>query len=214
MTLDARISDVLGRLALLADGATSNLDPDRTHHGAPESSIPAGVELRSSEKPPDKRRCSLFQWYGWHFDRTEDPERRASLYLLAEMDYREFRFRVARRVELRSGELVENDRADGGAAERAATERVIDWYESVPALTVAVLEDQREEWVRKARRMHGRNPDDGRPRAEWFGWDEDERRRQVAKLFNRDMGQKTAADRLGVSKRTVQKYWPRELAAA
>ena len=84
----------------------------------------------------------------------------------------------------------------------------------MPAVEVAVHEYASEAWVKKARRMHGRQPHDGRPRAEFLDWDEDRRHREVASLQLRGLGQKKAADRLGVSKDTVQRYWPALAAAA
>jgi hypothetical protein len=217
VTLEDRVRDVLSRLALLAEGATVNLDPDRTSHGAPESKVPNGVSLRSSDKPPDKRKVSLHEWHSWHFAKAQAEDNRekiASLILVAEMDYNEFRFRVAKRVDLRSGELVENDPQDPGASERANAARVADWYEGVPVLVVAILEEQTEGWVKKARRQNDRDSVSGRPRAEFLGWDEERRRLEVKRLAAQDKGAKAIAARLGVDKNTVKRYMPVEAAAA
>lgn len=213
MTLNEKIRDVLARLATLSEAPASNLEP-RTSHGAASSKIPAGATLRrDSNRPPSKER-SLHDFYAWHFaENADDPGRLLTYYLLAERDYMTRRYHVPDRMALRSGGLTENDSIDGGAAERVAAERVIDLYEGMAALEVAIHEFQTEEWVKKARRIHGRDPHDGRPRAEFLGWDEARRVREVASLAER-MGQKAAADKLRVSKRTVQKYWPQELAPA
>lgn len=217
MTLDDKIRDVLARLSMLADGDTQNLDAETAeldHHGKADSKPPPGVELRSSDQPPSKERRSLYEWYSWHFDRTEDPDRRLSLYLLAEIDYQDFRFRADWRTELRKGELDDRDATDGGAAERAAAERVIDWYEGKPALLVAMLERTTEAWVKKARRQHDRNPVDGRPIPEFLQWDDDRRRREVAAQVAKGRGKKAAAKALGVNPDTVRRYWPEEAVAA
>ena len=104
--------------------------------------------------------------------------------------------------------------ADGERADRAAASRIIDLYEGIPAAEVAVHEYQTEDWVKKARRMHGRNPQDGRPRADFLDWPEDRRHREVVALANRDIGLTKAAQRLGVDKNTVKRYWPQPVAAA
>jgi hypothetical protein len=212
VTLDGRIRDVLGRLEVLAEGATVELDPDKTSHQAPESKAPAGVTMRPADKAPKKHLVSLYEWYSWHFVDARvdgDTERMEALYLAAEIDYRAFRFRVAKRVALKSGEMVENDPLDGGASERANAARIVDWYEAVPAATVAMIEETTEAWVKKARLQHDRDPKTGRPRPEFYGWDDDRRRREVAALAV-DRGQKAVAQVLGVDRMTVKKYWPAE----
>lgn len=119
MSLEARIRDVLGRLQMIAEGATIHLDPDKGGGHASESKVPSGVTLRSGGAPK-KHQVSLFEWYGWHFaDAAGNRPRLEALYLAAEVDYRSWRFRVARRVALKSGDLVENDPLDGGKAEEA-----------------------------------------------------------------------------------------------
>jgi DNA-binding CsgD family transcriptional regulator len=211
VTLDDRVRDVLGRLQMLAEGSTSNLDPNKISRTHAESKAPVGATFDSSDRPPEKAHCTLYEWYLWHFaDAEGDDHRIASLILVAEMDYRDFRFHVAKRVELRSGELTDNDRADGGKAEEKHQKRVVDWYEGVPVLVVALLEEQRVEWVKKARRLHARNAEDGRPRPEFLAWDDDRRRREITALASNDMGAKRIADKLGVSKQTVQRYLPKE----
>lgn len=215
MTLDQRVRDVLGRLQMLAEGATSNLDPNKISRTHAESKAPGGVSIPIAARPPDKAQVTLYDWYLWHFaDAEGDEQRIASLILVAEMDWRDFRFHVAKRVELRSGELTDNDRLDGGKAEEKHMERVVDWYEGVPVLVVALLEGQRVEWVKKARRLHARDAEDGRPRAEFFGWDEDRRRREIQRLADQPMGSKAIAKRLGINKNTVKRYMDREPVAA
>jgi hypothetical protein len=211
MTLDQRVRDVLGRLQMLAEGATSNLDPNKISRSHAKSKAPGGVSVPTADRPPDKAHVTLYDWYLWHFaDAAGDEHRIASLILVAEMDWRDFRFHVAKRVELRSGELTDNDRLDGGKAEEKHMERVVDWYEGVPVLVVALLEGQRVEWVKKARRLHARNAEDGRPRPEFLTWDDDRRRREVGRLAAQDMGSKAIAKRLGVDKNTVKRYLPKE----
>lgn len=102
-------------------------------------------------------------------------------------------------------EMVEA--AAGDRAEEAAAERVIELYEGVPAVEVAVHEYTTEDWVKKARRRLGRDPVDGRPRPPFLDLGEEDRFKEVAKLAAR-MGKKAAAKRLGVDPGTVRRYWP------
>lgn len=163
---------------------------------------------------------SLHDWFAWQFaDVLREPagegrtELLENLCWLAEEKYRERRFHSPKRNDVRSGALTENNVRDGGAAERAAAERVVEWYEGVPAAQVAYRERCTETWVRKARRMYDRQPHDGTPRPEFLGWDEDQRQREVARMAE-SMGAKVIADKLRVSKRTVQRYMPGPQAAA
>ena len=210
--LHEEIREVLVRLSTLSEAPASNFEP-RTSQSAPGSIVPMGASLRRDGRRPPPKDRSLFDWYVWQFqDAAEEPQRLLSLYLLAEREYQERRFHDARRVGLRKGALTENDVQDGGAAERAAAERVIDWYEGLSALEVAINERTTEVWVKKARRQNGRNPDDGRPLPEFYGWDEDARAAKV-RLLAETMSQGKAADHLGVDRKTVSRYWPVELAA-
>lgn len=218
MTLENKIRDLLARLSTLSDAPASNLDP-KTSHGSSDGKVPSGINEKSRiratnpNRPPPKER-SLFDWYAWQFARAgDDYDRLLSLYLLGEREYMERSFADANRISLRKGELTENDVQDGGAAERESAVRIVEWYEGLSAQEVAINERQSEAWVRKARLAHGRNPETGRKLADFKGWNEERRHAEVALLSNR-MGQKATADRLGVAKSTVQRYWPREEAVA
>jgi hypothetical protein len=210
--LESRIKDVLGKMAMISEAPTSNLDPT-TSHGAAEARVPAGVSERARigrtdpGRPPSKER-SLHDWFSWQFVRAAtEPHRLIGLILLAERELMERTVFEARRIGLRKGELTDNDIADGGAAEREAAKRVVELYEGVPALEVAIYEYAEEAWVKKARRQLGRNPHDGRPRPEFLDLDDKGRHEAVARLKAKGMGQVKAARRLGVAKDTVQRYW-------
>lgn len=212
--LEAKIKDVLARLALLSEASTSNLDP-ATSHGSPSSKAPAGTATsanlhapRDPDRPPSKDR-SLHDWYSWQFTRAVgEPQRLISLLTLAEREYMERTVFEARRIGLRKGELTENDVRDGGAAEREAAQRVIDCYQGMPAVEVAIFEYTTEEWVKKARRQLGRQPHDGLPRSEFLDLDEGGRRERAAALHALGLRLTTAAHRLRVDKNTVKRYWP------
>lgn len=216
MTVEEKIRAVLTDLATLSEAPASNFEP-RTSHGSSSSKVPNGVSERLNlhdldrDRPPSKER-SLYDWWTWRFAKAvTDGESEFDLYrlaLIAERDYASRRFHSPDRMALRAGQLDDRDATDGGAAERAAAQRVVDLYEGVPAVEVAVHEYATEAWVKKARRQHGRQPQDGRPRAEFLDWDEDRRVREVATLANRGFGLTKAAQRLGVDKGTVKRYWP------
>lgn len=211
--LEQKISAILGQLATLSEASAASLEP-RASTSAPESSIPTGVSLR--DRPPSKDR-SLHDWWRWRFTQAlthgESEFEVYRLCLLAERDYINRRYHVENSVRLRSGELTDNDVQDGGTAERAAAQRVVDLYEGMPAVEVAVHEYATEAWVKKARRQHGRDPQTGRPRPEFLDWPEDRRQREVAALQARGLGKKAAAAKLRVDPGTVRRYWPEPVAA-
>lgn len=224
MTVEQKIEAVLTDLATLSEAPASNFEP-RTSHGSSSSKVPNGVAERlnlhnvdhGEGREPSKER-SLYDWWIWRFTKAlSDGESEFDLYrlaLIAERDYASRRFHSPDRMALRAGQLDDRDATDGGAAERAAAARVVDLYEGVSAVEVAVHEYATEAWVKKARRQLGRRPDDGRPRAAFLDWDEDRRHREVATLANRDIGLTKAAGRLGVDKNTVKRYWPQPAASA
>jgi hypothetical protein len=236
MTLEDRIRDILARLSVLTEAPSAGtlaavappaslpkeqrVESDRKaktpkrHH---ESAIPAGVDLhdRDPDRAPPKDR-SLFDHYAWHFARIDadaEPIRATMTLLLAERDYTAVVFPDHHREALRSGALL-GDNAEGKVAEEVAVRRIVEEYKGVPALEVAIFEYTTEEWVRKARKLMGCEPDNGHPRPPFLDWDDETREREVRKLYNRGLGQKKAAARLEVAKSTIQRYWPEPAAAA
>ncbi len=217
LTLEQKIRDVLARLSTLSEAKASNLEP-RTSHGASDSRAPAGVAERrrlqptDPDRPPPKER-SLFDFYVWEFAHA-DPDDRAELFnlwLLAERDYHARVLHIPRRVAVRSGEDAKGT-ISGAEAEREAAKRVVELYEGRSAEEAAVFEYTTVGVIHKARKMHKRNTDDGRPRPPFLDWDEDERRRQIellrkrAKDRNEIMGAKRIAQHFGVALSTVQRY--------
>jgi hypothetical protein len=67
-----------------------------------------------------------------------------------------------------------------------------------------------ERWVEKVRRQHGRNPADGRPKSAFLKLDEHGRREKAAIMHADGMSYRAAAKRVGVSKQTMERYWPFE----
>lgn len=236
VSLDEQIRDVLARLSTLTEapaaGTLVSTAPPATlpkeqrresdckakapkrHH---ESGIPVGVSLvdRDPDRPPSKDR-SLFDYYAWQFARLDletQPLRAHLMILLANRDYTARLYPDSHREALRSGALL-GDNAEGDIAEEAAIRRVVAEYLGFSALEVAVLEYTTEEWVKKARRILKCDVDTGRPRPAFLDWSEEDRCKEVAKLYRRGLGQKKVADRLGVVKSTVQRYWPEQATVA
>lgn len=218
MTLEDKVRDLLARLSTLSETPASSLEP-RTSSGKSPSKVPKGVAQRRNlqvavdpDRPPPKDR-SLHDWYLWHFVRNADsPDRLLTYWLLGERDYHTRCFPDEHRTALRSGAIHDGE-VDGALAEQAAVNRIVEHYEGVPAVEVAVFEYTTEDWVKKARRQLGRDPVDGRPRPPFLDWSEEDRQVEVGKLARR-MGKKAAAKHLGVDPGTVRRYWPEALAAA
>jgi hypothetical protein len=204
-------------MSVLAEAPTQTLNPNRVSSSATKSKAPQRADSRSYDEEA-KDRVSLYEWYSVAFARAReegDQDRLCSLYLLAVTDYVDYRYRPDWRTELRKGELDDRDATNPEVAERESAARVVRDYEGKPPHFVATLERCTVQWVRKARRWHARRPEDGRPAAEFLQWDEDRRRREVEALAALQIGAKQIADKLGVSKQTVQRYLPeREPVAA
>lgn len=230
MTIEEKVRDILARLSVLTEAPSAGtlaavappaslpkeqrVESDRkakTPKRYHESAIPAGVNLR--ERDPDRappKDRSLFDHYAWHFARVDpatEPFQAHRLVLLAERDWMAAVYPDHHRQALRSGALLDAN-AEGNVAEEVAVRRIVEEYKGVSALEVAIFEYTTEEWVRKARKLMGCEPDNGHPRPPFLDWNDDDRQREVRKLYNRGLGQKKAADRLGVAKSTIQRYWP------
>ena len=236
--LAEEIRHVAARLSVLSDVSASRLEP-RTSHGKSESKEPTGTSRSLYD-------WFVGEVEATHPD---DVERLEKLVQLGRIRYELRAVHAPRRTLLRSGTLDNPDmpreekqagvawpapepvvgRSYGDDSEReiqaveteeAAAQRVIDWYEGIPALQVAVIENSTEVWVHKARKKHGRNPDDGRKVAPFRLWGEEERQRQVdlllarAKSEGKPIGAKTIANHFGVDKNTVKRYLDRPAVAA
>ncbi len=225
MTLEEKIRDVLGRLSTLSEASASNLEP-RTSHGATESQVPKGVSEKGRLQPTDPDRPpspdrSLFDFYLWQFANADPDDHAAllNLWLLAERDYHARVLHIPRRIAVRSGQDAIGT-ISGAEAEREAAKRVVELYEGRSAEEAAVFEYTTVAVIHKARRLHKRNLDDGRPRPPFLDWDDEERRRQIdllraqAKHRHEILGAKAVAKHFGVDKNTVKRYLEPERVAA
>lgn len=192
--LARRAQTILVKLKLLGEASSTSIvafDGNRTHG----TKAPSGARDRDNAKPPPKDR-SLYDWYLWHFTRAATDDKRRLLCFLAERDYEKYRRRSPQ------------PRSDEGAeGEVAGMKRIVEWYEGLSTLEVAILEDCSAGFVEKARRVHRRDPEDGFVRDGWQGWDEEKRTAEVTKLKQRKVGQREAARRLETSPSTMNRYW-------
>jgi hypothetical protein len=210
--IDDMIRDILGKLQVLADAPTQNLNPNRVS-GSKTDSRPPQRAGQSNRFDDEKDKVSLFEWYSQEFAAAKeagDEDKLCSLYLLAVADYVDYRYRPDWRTELRKGELDARDPQNPEAGEREAAARVVRDYEGKPAHFVATIERVNVEWVHKARRWHARNPRDGRERPAFYEWDDDRRRQEVEALAALKLGCKAIGQKLGVDKNTVKRYLPKE----
>ena len=108
----------------------------------------------------------------------------------------------------------------GTADEEEAARQVVEIYEGQPAEEAAYFENVTVAVIHKARKIHKRNTDDGRPRPPFLDWKDDERQRQVnlllhqAKQRSEILGAKAIAKHFGVDKNTVKRYLEPERVAA
>jgi len=205
---DARIRTILAKLQMLSEAKAGSIG--RSSHDADSERVgPPGTKPdRPSSKPPPKDR-SLWAWYEWQFAAAKDDYRRRLLCYLAERDYENFH---RRQPDRRRG-VDDNTR---GEAEDEATwsKRIVEWYEGVDILEVAILEDSSTGAIGKARRTHRRRERNGERLEGWEAWDDKRRLAEVTLLKTRRMGTQAMASRLGTSKRTVLRYLERVKVAA
>jgi hypothetical protein len=195
--LQARIRSVLTQLQMLSDvDSASIVANDGGGQSKPDSSPPPGSRPdRDSTQPPPKDR-SLYEWYAYHFARASDDERRRLLCYLAERDHAKAK-----------GRSPQPRGKTGPEDERASMARIVEWYEGVQDLEVAVLEACSVQFVAKARRVHKRRPKDGTLPSVFISLDEPSRHATVATLALAGESKAAAARRLDVSRKTVDRYW-------
>jgi hypothetical protein len=217
----------------------------RAPTGVSSSVAPTDPDRRP---PEDRSLYDWFVWELERIH-PEDTGKLVKLVGVGRMKYEQRAVHTPRRTLLRAGTLdnpdMPRERKDAGVAwpapeplvgrayeddserpnqaqetEDAAARRVVEWYEGVDALAVAVNENTTEVWVRKARKSLNRDPDHGRKRAPFRDWDDAERQRQIdllrarAKSEGKEIGAKTIANHFGVDKNTVKKYLDRPVVAA
>jgi hypothetical protein len=213
MNLEQKIRDLLGRLAVISEAPAGNLEAQLSR-SAPESSSPSGV-LRTHDTDSIRGR-SLFDWYRDEFARRAgEPDRMLSLYLLGERDYLRRVDKKVHQALAEKGSILAYSQA-GDVVESIAAEHVIKEFEGVHALDVAIIENKTEAWVLKVRRMHGRNPHDGRELVPFREWDDEERKRQIhlylveVRSKGEEAGAKRIAKHFGVDKNTIKRYLDRD----
>lgn len=193
--LESRIGQILTKLQLLSEADSASIVANDGGNKKPDSSPPPGARPdRAGDRPPPKDR-SLFEWYSWHFAQATDDNRRRLLCYLAERDYANY---THRKPQPRG--------KTGPEDEREGMKRVVDWYEGVDALEVAILEGITVQHVEKARRVHKRSAKTGLLLSPWATWDEDYRAAAVRDRVQLGKSQAAIAAEFGVSKRTIQRY--------
>lgn len=194
-SIEARIQSVLSQLQMLseADAAPISSMPGApgSSHGAP----PRGAQLGDTKQGPPPKDRSLFDWYRWHFQEAKTDERKRLLLYLAERD-----------LDGRRHQSPQLRGKQGPEDESASMERVVEWYQGVDALEVAVLEGVNVQHIYKARRKHKRNLSDGRELNQWREWDEERRRIAIANRLSAGHSKTEIADALQISRRTVARY--------
>lgn len=210
MNLEQAVNDLLGRMAVISEAPAGNLEA-QISRTAPKSSVPGGASLRSRDIATIRGR-SLFEWYRDEFARRADePDRLLSLYLAGERDYLRRVDKKVHQALAEKGSILAYSQA-GDVVESIAAEHVIKEFEGVHALDVAIIENKTEAWVLKVRRMHGRNPHDGRELVPFREWDDEERKRQIhlylveVRSKGEEAGAKRIANHFGVAKQTIQRY--------
>lgn len=209
--LEDKIRDLLARLSVFTEAPAGNLEA-QIARSAPESS-PPGDSLRVVDNDSHRDR-SLYDWYLAQFIRhAGNPDRLLSLYLAGEREYLRRTEPELHKRTAEKGSIVAYSQ-EGYVVEGMAAEQVVEEFEGIHALDVAIIIGKTEAWVLKVRRQHGRRPEDGRPRPDWHAWDEDLRRVKCALAAEEGLSMEAAANRFGVHRETVKKYWPGSAAPA
>lgn len=201
--LDERINQVLAKLARLSEVAAAKIG--RTSSDSDSEGIPAGVDkkLRAQDpdRPPPKDR-SLYDYYAWQFARARTDSHRRVLLFLAETD-------LDQRVKQYPGKFAERT-AKPDEIGKTRNKRIVDWYEGIDSLEVAVLESAHagycsEENVKTVRRQDRRDERTGRKLPGWAGWDDETRTKKVGELLGKKRSLGAIAIELGTAKSNVQR---------
>lgn len=214
--LRRRVRKVLRQMELLSEARAMTIGLG-THGGEPDHLPPETQKLamRADGKPPRER--SLFERYLWEFEqcpKRQDPQWAFRLLCAcAERDL-EHHLRGPGPSKIAGnlyGTLGEGQSRNGAAVEKEKGDELVRDYEGAPAAEVAQITQQRVEWVMKARELRGRDPETGLPKPEWFSWTPQRRRNEVAtRALGQGMTQEQIAGELGVSVRTIRRFWPSE----
>lgn len=179
-------------------GRGTVIDPHQSrsvqaHHN---SEVPAGVTLK---KGPPSKDDSLYDYYLHEFAKalkSEDREAVERLVGEAELDHLKF---IGKRPRVN---LPDDD--------REARKQVVNDYPGKSPLEVcqAMGGDARLiPWIKQARRDHRREVETGVPLPGWHGWDDERRVAEIRDCRDKGWDQAKTAAKLGVSDRTLRKYW-------
>lgn len=182
-----RIADVLRQLRMLAEGAATNLDPNRVHSS------------KVGTREPRDFGESLYHAYLEKFQAAKGNSIRLALIC---------------RVAEREVELMRPGGAQPATDEHLEANRKeqAKWIiEDAEGLTPRQIADEigcPAGWVERVRREARTHPMTGMKMEDQFiGWDDDMRFAEVQKLRARGTSQVKAALALGVSRQLVQRYW-------
>jgi predicted Fe-S protein YdhL (DUF1289 family) len=205
--LARRANTILCKLKLLGEAKSSGRISAVGHQQKADASAPPETNLKNPDQnqPPPKDR-SLYDWYLWHFSRARNEYKWRLLCYLAERDYERYVKRPPDR-----GPLTLRGK-DGEEAEREGMKRIVEWYAGLDAQEVAILEECSAEHVKKARRVFRKQESDGREVPGWRGMSEEGRYEVITEYRLRGLKQFEVAGELGVSERTLRKYWKKNAA--
>lgn len=186
----------MARLMCLSEVSAAKTERE-TARQKPDHSPPPGARLDSNGGPPPKDR-SLYEWYSWHMERAEHPDRLRLLTYLAERDYE---------VQVHGMPASEISGRAARQGDKAEAERVIAFYEGVDIIEVAVLERVSPGWVDRVRRQAKRDPKTGAHASGWHTLTTEQKIEAIARLRDRGYSQAAVSRKLEVSRRTIQRYW-------
>lgn len=207
--LRERVRRVVAELLLLSEVSAVALQP-MTRGGKNPSKAPPGVRFDRGDKAPPKD-AGLWRHFSWRFQQAASS---LDFELLVEEAEQEIQIAKKGLPEGRMAIVANyNEERDIRLLIEGDPERDIN-YTGLHSATVAVRTGWPQGWVRLIRTRNDLDPDYGRARPQWRNLSPEARQEAIATLREDEgLSQRECALRLGVSKRSVQMYWPKAEAA-
>lgn len=201
--LRLEVRNLFRELQLLAEAPAQNLEPSGpVSHGKASGSAPKGANPSRSSDDPMSKDVSLYEHWAFRIGMAANNDNQPELQrllILARRDLEDYKHRPDEdRVKIQQERLESRD-----------IELLLAHGEGIHAGVLAARHRWPIGWVRHVRERNGKEPDYGWERPDWKSMSEDERYAFIEKLQGEGLSQRECAERIGVSKTSISRFWLR-----